>query len=78
MKLDYDRAADVLYVTFAESKAPARYVELSEGVVVRLSKRTGKVLSCTVAMFTKRGPTSIPELTEIGVAAALRSTGAAA
>lgn len=78
MKLDYDGHSDVLYITFAESKAAARYVELAEGIVVRLNKRSGKVLSCTIAMFAKRsalGQTSIPELTEIGISDALRNAG---
>lgn len=65
MKLDYDKPADVLYITFAISKISARYVETERGQILRVNPRTGKVLSCAIPMFSRRiseGEVAIPEV----------------
>jgi uncharacterized protein YuzE len=64
MTLDYDQSADVLYITFADRKTVARYLETARGQILRLNKQSGKVLSCTIPMFSLRaldGDLLIPE-----------------
>jgi hypothetical protein len=76
MTLAYDRSADVLYITFASSKAAARYVETEHGQILRISKRTGKLLSCTIPMFSRRASEGTLVIPEIGLAIPTKELGA--
>lgn len=67
MILDYDQAADVLYITFATSKVSARYLETPTGQILRVNARTGRVLSCTIPMFSRRAKQGDLEIREVGV-----------
>ena len=54
MKVNYDRRADVLYLTFADSSEECDYVETSDGTVLRVGIRSGDIYSCTIMWFTKK------------------------
>ena len=36
--IDYDRNADVLYLIFSSSKAAAAYIDVQEGIVLRVEQ----------------------------------------
>jgi uncharacterized protein YuzE len=67
MKASYDKDADVLYLTF--EVAPAEdylYVENKQGDVLRLSKKSGHVVGCTIPFFSKRAAEHKLDVPEIG------------
>ena len=76
MTLDYDQSADVLYITFATSKARAKYVTTNLGQILRINQRTGKVLSCTIPMFSRRASEGEVAVPEVGLTLPTRQLGA--
>ncbi len=54
MKVNYDRSADVLYLTFADSDEECDYVETSEGAVLRVGTKSGKIFGCTIMWFGRK------------------------
>lgn len=76
MTLDYDEPADVLYITFATRESEARYLETARGQILRLNKRSGKVLSCTIPMFSVRASSGELLIPEVGVALPAAQLGA--
>lgn len=66
MTFSYDKAADVLYVTF--DTVPARsyvYIENATGDILRLDKNSGRVIGVTIPAFAERcarGRVVIPEV----------------
>jgi uncharacterized protein YuzE len=66
MTLSYDKAVDVLYITF-EPAPPGSYlyVENDNGDVLRLDRNTRRVVGCTIMAFAQRcakGRLVIPEV----------------
>jgi uncharacterized protein YuzE len=64
--MSYDKAADVLYVTF-EALPPTAYlvVENQSGDVLKIDRKTHRVVGCTIPFFAKRarrGKIIIPEI----------------
>ena len=76
MTLDYDQPADVLYITFATRETEARYLETARGQILRLNKRSGKVLSCTIPMFSLRVSSGGLLIPEVGVVLPITELGA--
>lgn len=66
MTFAYDQQSDVLYITFDSSKAAASYIEVQEGIVLRVSKKNRKVLGCTIAMFAARSESGIVRVPQLG------------
>ena len=67
MKASYDKEADVLYITF-EQASPEEYlyVENKQGDVLRLNKKSGHVVGCTIPYFSKRAAKHKLHIPEIG------------
>lgn len=69
MTLSYDRDADVLYITFERlSNRSCVYVENDSGDILRLDKRDGQIVGCTIPFFLKRaakGKFEIPEISSV-------------
>ena len=68
MTLSYDKAADVLYVTF--EKAPAGsyvYTENEQGDILRLDRGSGRVVGVTVPFFSKRARAGKILVPEVGI-----------
>lgn len=62
MKISYDQPADVLYLTFEETKRRCEYVE-ENGIVLRIHPGTKIVVGCTIPRFSVqavRGQLDIP------------------
>lgn len=53
MKINYDKYADVLYITVAQSKQKVSYYENDRGQIVRVDEN-GKVVGVTILRFSKR------------------------
>ncbi len=67
MTASYDKDADVLYITF--ERLPAKdyvYVENESGDILRLNKRGGRVVGCTIPFFCKRAAQNNLTVPEIG------------
>ena len=67
MTASYDKEADVLYITF--ERLPAEdyvYVENESGDVLRLNKKSGRVVGCTIPYFAKRATQHKLDIPEIG------------
>jgi hypothetical protein len=65
MKIDYDRQADVLYITLLRGKRSCRYVENGHGAILRIDRVTSELVGCTIPMFSRRvshGGLDIPEI----------------
>jgi uncharacterized protein YuzE len=66
MTFSYDKAADVLYVTFERLPDQSYiYVENANGDILRLDKGTRRVFGVTIPFFAKRSqkaPISVPEI----------------
>jgi len=63
----YDKDADVLYITFA--RLPAKdyvYVENESGDILKLNKKSGHVVGCTIPFFSKRAAQNKLNIPEIG------------
>jgi uncharacterized protein YuzE len=66
MTFSYDKAADVLYVTF--ERLPSQsviYVENENGDVLRLDRETRRVVGVTIPFFVKRAAqqkVNVPEV----------------
>jgi uncharacterized protein YuzE len=55
MTLSYDKDADVLYVTFEGLPHQSYiYVENENGDVLRVDKKSKRVVGCTIPFFSKR------------------------
>lgn len=61
VSLDYDRKADVLYLSIGEPQ-PAVSEEIEDGVLLRTVPETGEVVGMTVLNFTQRSPESLPSV----------------
>ena len=76
MKITYDKAEDVLYITFADSKEECDYVESPDGIVLRVGLESGKLLGCTVMWFQKKlktqGKVVIPEVGAVSAPESLK------
>jgi uncharacterized protein YuzE len=66
MTLSYDKAADVLYITFEPAQPGSYiYVENDDGDVLRMDRNTKQVVGCTIMAFAARcarGRLVIPEV----------------
>jgi hypothetical protein len=65
MTLDYDEAADVLYITFRVTSSPCRYTEGTTGAVLRIDTIVGDIVGCTIPFFSrhiKEGEFRVPEI----------------
>jgi len=65
MTFNYDHIADVLYVTFEQSTTGVSYIENREGDILRIDKKSGKIVGVTVVFFLRRaklGPITVPEV----------------
>jgi|GEM_PF-4462468 hypothetical protein len=66
MTLSYDKTADVLYVTFEQVPEKSYvYIENENGDILRLDKKSRKVVGVTLPFFTKRakaGKIIVPEV----------------
>jgi hypothetical protein len=63
----YDKQGDVLYVTF--ERLPGQkyiYVENKNGDVLRLNKKTQRVVGCTITAFSKRAGIKRLNVPEVG------------
>jgi uncharacterized protein YuzE len=62
----YDKGADVMYLTFEHVKVHDYiYVENSEGDILRLDRKTKRIIGITLPFFSvrlKKGPLSVPEI----------------
>jgi uncharacterized protein YuzE len=67
MKLSYNPDSDVLYVTFGRRPPKGSvFIENRNGDIIRLDKKTRKVIGCTIPFFSRRaGKDGIP-IPEIG------------
>jgi len=54
MILDYDDEADVMYIVFEETEAPCSYAENQNGDLLRIDKKSMRVVGCTVPFFSAR------------------------
>jgi len=66
MIMSYDKNADVMYVTF-EALPPNAYlfVENGAGDILKIDRKTHRVVGCTIPFFMKRaklGKLIIPEI----------------
>ncbi len=66
MTFSYDKRADVLYISF-EALPPQDYlvVENETGDILKLNKKNGSVVGCTIPFFMERfrkGKIEIPEV----------------
>ncbi len=67
MTLSYDKGADVLYVTFERLPNQSYvYVENQNGDVLRLDKRSKRVVGCTIQFFSKRAMKKKLNVPEVG------------
>jgi uncharacterized protein YuzE len=67
MTMSYDRAADVLYVTFEKSASGSYiYVENENGDVLRMDRDTKRVVGCTIPCFLRRASISKVTVPEVG------------
>ena len=67
MTLSYDKEADVLYITFELLPQQSYvYVENESGDILRLNKRDGRVIGCTVPFFSKRAKDGKLDIPEVG------------
>jgi uncharacterized protein YuzE len=66
MTFDYADHADVLYVTFVETKNKCIYVEIDAGVICRIDETKNLVVGITIVDFFRRAtngdPVKIPAL----------------
>jgi uncharacterized protein YuzE len=63
----YDKDADVLYITFEQLPAEDYiYVENESGDILRLNKKDGRVVGCTIPFFCKRVARNRLNVPEIG------------
>ena len=66
MTIDYDKSADVLYLTFAAAQGKVRYVDNGKGCVLRIDSENERVVGCTVLNFmdrmTKGEGLTVPEV----------------
>jgi uncharacterized protein YuzE len=53
LKMNYDRAADVLYCSFGDPQ-PALSVEKDNGIVLRVNPETEQITGITIVNFFKR------------------------
>ena len=77
MTLDYDDAADVLYITFHVTSAPCRYIEGQTGAVLRVDPASGEIVGCTIPFFSrlaKGGDFTVPEIPSLPAISSLRVT----
>jgi uncharacterized protein YuzE len=67
MTFSYDKAADILYLTFTEAQRGTYiYVENAMGDILRLDRSTKKVIGCTILAFGKRAAKGRIDIPEIG------------
>jgi uncharacterized protein YuzE len=67
MTLSYDKRADVLYVSFERlTGQPYVYVENENGDVLRLDKKSRRVVGCTIPFFSKRAMKRKVTVPEVG------------
>ena len=52
-RIHYDREADVLYISFGESK-PAEGIDIGDGTILRIDPKTEEVVGLTILNFSKR------------------------
>ncbi|WP_204305173.1 DUF2283 domain-containing protein (plasmid) [Desulfurobacterium thermolithotrophum] len=52
-KVHYDSEADVLYISFGESK-PAEGLDVGDGTILRIDPETEEVVGLTILDFSKR------------------------
>ncbi len=52
LKIDYDRGADVLYISFGEPAEANDSIEVQDGIVYRL--KDSKLVGITITNFNKR------------------------
>ncbi len=50
---EYDKEADVLYISVGEPK-PAEGLDIGEGIVVRIEPKTREVVGLTIINFARR------------------------
>jgi uncharacterized protein YuzE len=65
MTFDYDKRADVLYVTLRTVASPCRYIENEEGVIFRVELESKEIVGVTIPFFSRlmrSGKVSIPEI----------------
>lgn len=69
MKVDYDKRADVLYITFRSHSGKCKYLENGRGQIIRVDALTAEIVGCTIPMFSRRvanGELDIPEIGDAG------------
>ena len=67
MTLSYDKDADVLYVTFERLPHQSYiYVENENGDVLRVDKKSKRVVGCTIPFFSKRTMKQKVTVPEVG------------
>jgi uncharacterized protein YuzE len=67
MTLSYDKEADVLYVTFEGLPNQSYvYVENENGDVLRLDKKSKRVVGCTIPFFSRRAMKRRVTVPEVG------------
>ncbi len=67
MKASYDKDGDVLYITF--ERLPSKdyiYVENESGDILKLNKKSRRVVGCTIPYFSKRAARNKLNIPEIG------------
>src|SRR3972149_5917499 len=63
---DYDKEADVLYISFSPGETPSAAVELNENILLRFNRAEKRAIGLTLMDFsvlvqlTKLGPRSFP------------------
>jgi hypothetical protein len=77
MTLSYDKHGDVLYISF-ETLPPDAYivVENELGDILKLDKRTKRVIGCTIPSLKRRfaqGKIQIPEIGSVSLNAIVES-----
>lgn len=53
MKIDYDKNADVLYITLEHTLPPVTFHENERGQIIRTNEKN-KVIGVTIPMFSRR------------------------
>jgi uncharacterized protein YuzE len=67
MTLSYDKAADVLYVTFEHVQAGSYvYTENQNGDILKLDRESGRVIGVTLPFFSKRSKSGKVVVPEVG------------
>ena len=68
MRVDYDKRADVLYITFRAAVGGSRYVETGQGQILKIEKSSCEVVGVTIPLFSRRigkGQIEIPGIGKV-------------